>query len=88
MGGFAANMKSLYNRASPVEKQATRACGQGKPYNRAFGARKCTPIPACGGTSPQESMSLDSQVALLPYESCSFATPKGEVYSLLSLELT
>ena len=25
---------------------------QWKPYNRAWGARKCTPIPACGGTSP------------------------------------
>ena len=35
---------------------------------------KRTPIPACGGTFPQESMSLDSQVASLPYESSSFAT--------------
>ena len=25
---------------------------QWEPYNRAWGARKCTPIPACGGTSP------------------------------------
>ena len=25
-------------------------------------------------------MSLDSQVALLPYESSSFATPEGELY--------
>ena len=26
---------------------------QWEPYNRAWGARKCTPIPACGGTSPR-----------------------------------
>ena len=25
---------------------------QWKPYNRAWGARKCTLIPAYGGTSP------------------------------------
>jgi hypothetical protein len=36
---------------------------------------KRTPIPACGGTFPQESMSLDSQVASLPYKSSSLATP-------------
>ena len=29
-------------------------------------------------------MSLDSQVALLPYESSSFATPEGEVCSMLN----
>ena len=28
-------------------------------------------------TSPRESVSHDSQVALLPYESCSLATPSG-----------
>ena len=27
---------------------------------------------------PRESVSHDSQVALLPYESCSLATPSGE----------
>ena len=54
--------------------------------NQTTGLRpwKCTPIPACGGTSPRESMSLDSQVASLPYESSSFATPEGEVCSMLS----
>ena len=31
-------------------------------------------------------MSLDSQVALLPYESSSFATPEGEVLETLSIE--
>ena len=30
-------------------------------------------------------MSLDSQVALLPYESSSFATPEGEVCSMLNI---
>ena len=30
------------------------------------------------------SMSLDSQVALLPYESSSFATPEGELYLLIN----
>ena len=29
-------------------------------------------------------MSLDSQVALLPYESSSFATPEGEVLAALA----
>ena len=33
------------------------------------------------------SMSLDSQVALLPYESSSFATPEGEVCSMLNINL-
>ena len=30
------------------------------------------------GISPQESMSLDSRIALLSYESSSFATLKGK----------
>ena len=30
------------------------------------------------GISPRESMSLDSRLALLPYESSSFATLKGK----------
>ena len=33
-------------------------------------------------------MSLDSQVALLPYESSSFATPEGEVCFTFTLALT
>ena len=33
------------------------------------------------------SMSLDSQVASLPYESSSFATPEGEVLAALCLEI-
>ena len=48
---------------------------------------KCTPIPAFGGTSPRESMSLDSQVAALPYESSSFATPEGEVLAMLCIAM-
>ena len=27
--------------------------GEGKPYNRAYGAGKCTPSAACGGVSPR-----------------------------------
>ena len=34
-------------------------------------------------TSPRESVSHDSQVALLPYESCSLATPSGGQNKLL-----
>ena len=33
------------------------------------------------------SMSQDSQVAALPYESCSFATPKGALLPALSYEM-
>ncbi len=36
-----------------------------------------TPLSGCAGLSPRESVSHDSQVALLPYESCSLATPSG-----------
>ena len=35
------------------------------------------PLSGCAGLSPRESVSHDSQVALLPYESCSLATPSG-----------
>ena len=60
---------------------------KGKPYNR--------PSPA--GNAPllvlrttfllKGSMSLDSQVAALPYESSSFATPKGALLPALCYEL-
>ena len=60
-------------------------CGRGKPYNRAFGARKCT--PSAYGTSPRESMSLDFRIVSLPYKSSSFATPEGEVLAALCLEM-
>ena len=36
--------------------------------------------------APRESVSHDSQVALLPYESCSLATPEGG--GLLSAQLS
>ena len=59
--------------------------GEEKPYNRAYGARKCT--PSAYGTSPRESMSLDSQSLPAPYESSSFATPEGEVLAALCFEM-
>ena len=46
---------------------------------------KCTPSAAFGGVSPRESVSHDSQVAALPYESCSLATPEGEILAALCL---
>ena len=55
--------------------------GEGKPYNRAYGAGKCTPIPL-RGLLLKGSMSLDSQSSTTPYESSSFATPEGEVCSM------
>ena len=33
-----------------------------KPYNHAFGVRKCTPIPAYGGTSPGGGSLLYAQL--------------------------
>jgi len=41
VGGFAAIMNKTF---------ATALTGEGKPYNRAYGARKCT--PSAYGTSP------------------------------------
>ena len=49
---------------------ALRAEGCGLPL-------RGSPLSGCAGLSPQESVSHDSQVALLPYESCSLATPSG-----------
>ena len=40
-----------------------------------IGALPCTPFPAVREFAPVGSMSLDSRVAGLPYESSSFATP-------------
>ena len=37
-----------------------------------------SPLSGFAGLSPRESVSHDSQVALLPYESCSLATPSGD----------
>ncbi len=48
-------------------------------------SRKCT--PSTYGTSPRESMSLDSQSLPAPYESSSFATPEGEVLAALCFEM-
>jgi hypothetical protein len=60
------------------------AAAERKPYNRA-GARGNAPLLSpVGDVSPQESMSLDFRVASLPYKSSSFATPEGEICSLLN----
>ena len=48
---------------------------------------KCTPSAACGAVSPRESVSHDSQSPAAPYESCSLATPKGEILAMLTLEM-
>ena len=42
-----------------------------------IGALPCTPFPAAREFAPVGSMSLDSRVAWLPYESSSFATLRG-----------
>jgi hypothetical protein len=56
----------------------------GKPYNRASPV-EMHPFWCCAPLLLKGSMSLDSQVASLPYESSSFATPGGEVFSPLSI---
>ena len=71
-------------KAASYDKTKQPPLARWKTIQPGFARRKCTPIPACGVTSPRESMSLDSQVALLPYESSSFATPKGEVIAALT----
>ena len=48
---------------------------------------KCTPSVAYGDVSPRESVSHDSQSPAAPYESCSLATPEGEILAALYLEL-
>ena len=48
---------------------------------------KCTPSVAYGDVSPRESVSHDSQSPTAPYESCSLATPEGEILAALYLEL-
>ena len=50
VGGYAASLYKTFIIA---------LAGEGKPYNRAYGARKCTPIPL-RGLLLKGSMSLDS----------------------------
>ncbi len=59
------------------------------PENHTTGLRpwKCTPSVAYGDVSPRESVSHDSQSPTAPYESCSLATPEGEILAALYLEL-
>ena len=42
-----------------------------------IGSLRSPPLSGLRRTSPRESVSHDSQVAFLPYESCSLATPSG-----------
>ena len=51
--------------------------GQGSLCASSLHAASYTLLPL-RGISPRESMSLDSRLALLPYESSSFATLKGK----------
>ena len=51
----AANAASIYKTKQPpwrARENRQTALRAEKPNNRAFSARKCTPIPAYGGTSP------------------------------------
>ena len=56
-------------------------------YNRASPAGNAPLSPPTAVLLLKGSMSLDSQVASLPYESSSFATPEGEVLATLCLEI-
>ena len=72
---FMAVMKRKpYNQASPGENKPTALTGDGN-------APLLSPV---GDVSPQESMSLDFRVASLPYKSSSFATPEGQICSMLT----
>ena len=44
---------------------------------------KYTPSVTFGDVSPRESVSHDSQSPTAPYESCSLATPEGEILAAL-----
>ena len=51
VGGCAASLyKTFTTGLLPEGKTGEPPCGRGKPYNRAWGARKCT--PSAYGTSP------------------------------------
>ena len=78
-------------RAGLVQRKIINAaCGD----NAAYGSENLHNRASPAGNAPllvlrttfllKGSMSLDSQVALLPYESSSFATPEGELYLPLS----
>ena len=75
--------KTFTTGLSPGENRQTALAGRGKPKNRACGPWKCTPSAACGGVSPRESVSHDSLSPTAPYESCSLATPEGEILAAL-----
>ena len=67
-------------------KPYNRALGaKGKPANRAFARGNAPLSPPAAVLLLKGSMSLDSQSSTTPYESSSFATPEGEVFSPLSV---
>ena len=78
VGGCAASMDKTFTTVLKVERKTSQP-----PYGR----RKCTPSAACGGVSPRESVSHDSQSPAAPYESCSLATPEGEILAALCFEM-
>ena len=44
-------------------------------------------LPPVGGVSPRESVSHDSHSPAAPYESCSLATPEGQILAALCDEM-
>ena len=52
VGGCAANIYKTKQPPWRARENKQTALRAEKPYNRAFGARKCTPSAACGGVSP------------------------------------
>ena len=79
------------SQSGPVQREIINvACGD----NAAYGSENLHNRASPAGNAPllvlrttfllKGNMSLDSQVALLPYESSSFATPEGELYLPLS----
>ena len=62
------------------------AAAERKQYNRALPV-EMYPYPRYAVLFLKGSMSLDFQVAALPYKSSSFATPEGEVLAALCLDV-
>ena len=58
-----------------------------KTIQPGFARGKCTPSAAYGGVSPRESVSHDSHSPAAPYESCSLATPEGQILAALCDEM-
>ena len=93
-GSEGGGRRSLKIRGASLDKTFTTALeGGGKQANRLSGGKNHTTAPLARGnapllppaaaSAPRESVSHDSQVASLPYESCSLATPEGEILAAL-----